>query len=111
MVRLLHEAAQRQVKLSIYKHYGKCITYGIYLVKSTIGQGGTCSCQTGQMDQGLQVSGGRGGGCGEVTSRGRSTTGKVIYLQTLWGGIMYGVYLVKSSIGLGGTGCCPIIVR
>ena len=24
---------------------------------------------------------------------------------------MYGVYLVKSSIGLGGAGCCPTIVR
>ena len=53
------------------------------------------------------MSGGGRGGCGEVTSRGRSTTGKVIYLQTLWGGIIYGVYLVMPSIGLEGTGCCP----
>ena len=36
-------------------------------------------------------------------------TGKIIYLQTLLGCIMYGVYFVKSSLGLGiaRTGCCP----
>ena len=41
-----------------------------------------------QVDQGRQVSGGGGGGCGEVTTRGLSKTGKAIYLQILWGCIM-----------------------
>ena len=57
----------------VYLHRWIIARFGIRL-----GRAGCCP--TGQMDKRLQVSGGGGGGCGEVTSRGRPTTGKVIYL-------------------------------
>ena len=52
------------------------------------------------------MSGGGGGGCGEVTSRGRSTTGMYIYIKDKW------VYrhrsiIARFGIGLGGVDCCP----
>ena len=42
--------------------------YGVYSVMCSIGLGGAGCCPSSQMDQRLQVSGGGGGGCGQVTS-------------------------------------------